>query len=69
MTVMQIDESPAKKRNCLFELTYRVAQKSRYRKKIKYLHYSSSKRVDFFVSDRGMFKLHIHKDMLRKILL
>jgi hypothetical protein len=40
--------------------------KSRYQKKIKYFHYSSNKRVDFFVSDRGMFELHIHKDMLRK---
>ncbi len=47
---------------------YRVAQKSRYRKKIEYLHYGSSKRADFFVNDTDMFKLYVHKDMLRETL-
>ncbi len=31
--------------------------------KIEYLHYDSSKGADFFTSDRGMYKLYIHKDM------
>ncbi len=31
--------------------------------KIEYLHYGSGKGVDFFTSDRGMYKLYIHKDM------
>jgi hypothetical protein len=36
--------------------------------KIEYLHYGSSKRADFFVDDRGMPKLYIHKDMPRQTL-
>ncbi len=35
---------------------YRVAQKSRTREKIEYLHCSSSKRADFFINDRDMSK-------------
>jgi hypothetical protein len=31
--------------------------------KIEYLHYGSGKGADFFTSDRGMYKLYIHKDM------
>ncbi len=31
--------------------------------KIEYLHYGLTKQADFFINDRGMFKLHIHKDM------
>jgi hypothetical protein len=45
---------------------YRVAQKSRYRKKIQYLPYGLSKGADFFINDRGMFKLYIHMDMVEK---
>ncbi len=37
-------------------------------KKFEYLHYGSSKRVEFFINDRGMFKLHIHKDIPRETL-
>ena len=49
-------------------VTYRVAQKSVYRKKIEYLPYSSSKQVDFFINDRGMFNVYFHKEMLREAL-
>ena len=51
----------------LFE-EYRVSQKSLYNKKFEYLPYGSSKRADFFIGDRGMFKVYIHKDMPRKTL-
>ncbi len=37
-------------------------------KKIEYLNYGSSKRADFFVDDRGMSKLYIHKDTPRQTL-
>ncbi len=37
-------------------------------KKIEYLNYGSSKRADFFVHDRGMPKLYIHKDAPRQTL-
>ena len=30
--------------------------------KIEYLNYGLSKRADFFVDDRGIYKLYIHKD-------
>jgi hypothetical protein len=37
--------------------------------KIEYLHYDSSKWADFFINDRGMHKLYIHKGMPRETLL
>jgi len=33
--------------------------------KIKYLYYDSSERADFYINDRGMFKLYFYKDMSR----
>jgi hypothetical protein len=45
-----------------------VGEKSGTRKKIEYLRYDSSKRVGCFMNDKGMFKLYIHKDMLKEIL-
>ncbi len=37
-------------------------------KKIEYLHYSSSKRTDFFVDDRGILKFYIYKYIPRETL-
>ncbi len=37
--------------------SYGLAQKSLYREKIEYLHYSSSKRANSFINNRGMFTL------------
>ncbi len=37
-------------------------------KKIEYLRYGSSKRADFFTSDRGMYQVYIYKDMSMEIL-
>jgi hypothetical protein len=45
---------------------YRVAQKSVYREKIEYLHYGSSKRADFFTTDKGVFIVHTHKENVEK---
>ncbi len=41
---------------------YRVVQKSRYREKMEYLHYGSTKRAHFFTKDRDMFTLQIYTD-------
>ncbi len=57
--------------NCLnFSLSsiYRVIHKYLYDKKFEYLHYGSSKWADFFINDRDMFKVYIHKDMPRETL-
>ncbi len=45
---------------------YRVAQKSRYQKKIECLSYGSSKQADFFIKDRGMSKVYIHTGKVRE---
>ena len=39
-----------------------------YQKEFEYLPYGSNKRADFFVNDRSMFKVYIHKDMSRETL-
>ena len=45
---------------------YRVAQKSVYRKKLSIVMRTSTKRADFFINDRGMYKVSIHKEMLKR---
>jgi hypothetical protein len=49
-------------------LSYTEWPQSHDIERIEYLHYGSSKWTDFFIHDRGMFKLYIHKDMLRETL-
>ncbi len=34
--------------------------------KIEYLPYGLTKGADFFINDRGMFKLYIHMDTIEK---
>ena len=50
----------------IIDFIYRVAKKSVYQKKLNKIIKSSIERADFLINDRGICKVSIYSEMIRK---